>query len=88
MVLDIKLYNDLQNLIGDRYRSYLCEYGLGKPKGVCDEMFGEILVYQHCELDHRNKSLLHLIKKRVALSLSCTIGGIGSRRQQNEDGSQ
>ena len=60
---------------------------LGELKGVCGDTFGEVLVYKHCELDHRNKSLLHLIKKRVALSLSCTIGGIGSRRQQKEDGS-
>ena len=44
----------------------------GELKGVAHgEAFGEVLVYRHCELDHRNKHHWHLIKKRVAVGLSC-----------------
>ena len=42
----------------------------GELKGVCGETYSEVLIYQHCELVHRNKTLLHL-SRRVPLSLSC-----------------
>ena len=34
-----------------------------RGKGVCGGTYSEVLIYQHCELVHRNKTLLHLSRR-------------------------